>query len=128
MPALIDTVSPNYLGEARIGVSVNSACEPLMTFKRVIMDFEYGDASPEGVVLPLELIVQPAFGGGGVANGYRRVVYRKTAPESASFTVPSAGDYLILLREMAHNQWHGKLVITVGGDPVSTGSLRERGR
>jgi len=128
MVALIDRISPDFLCEQRIKIQMDQSSEPLMPFRRIIVNFDYGDADPEGVVLPLELIVQPAFGGGGAALGYRRIVFRRTAPSSATFTVPSAGQYLLVLREMAHNQWYGRHLITVGGDPISTGGLRERGR
>lgn len=124
--AIIDTISPDFMAAKRITVSVNKDCEPLMAFKRIVIDIDYTATEPEGVVLPLELIVQPGFGGGGPANGYRRKVFKYTAPESYTFTVPSSGDYLILVREIFHNKWQGSTVITVGGVPVLSDSWRGR--
>lgn len=125
MTALIDIISPDYLDEKRIKVSVDPDCEPLMAFKRIIVNFNYDATYPEGVILPLILTVQPGSGG-GVANGYRRKVFRRVVPSSYTFVVPGAGKYLVLLKEEAHNYWQGRLIITVGGDPVSTRNPRER--
>lgn len=126
MTSVIDTISPLYIGDQKISIEVDSSCKPLMAFKRIIINIDYSDALPEGVILPLELIVQPGFGGGGEANGYKRKVFRRTAPESYTFTVPSSGDYLVVVREIFHNQWRGSQIITVGGDPVSSRSARWR--
>ena len=76
--------------------------------------------------MPLEVIVQPENAEVAAAGGYRRKVFKRHAPTSYTFTVPSAGDYLIVIRELAHNQWRGKKTITVGGDQLSTASSRAR--
>ncbi len=126
MTALIDIISPTFLGESCIKVSVDPSCEPLMAFRPVMVDFDYAGAAPEGIALPLELIVQPALSAAADAGGYHRKVFNRHPPTSYTFAVPSAGDYLVLIREVAHNQWQGRLVITVGGDRLSTGITRER--
>ncbi len=126
MAALIDIISPMYLGETRIRVSVNPSCEPLMAFRPVTVDFNYDATKPGGIALPLVLVVQPALSEVAAAGGYRRKVFKRHPPVSYTFTVPSAGDYLIMIREFAHNQWRGQKVITVGGDQLSTASSRTR--
>ncbi len=126
MAALIDIISPMYLGETRIRVSTNPSCEPLMAFRPVTVDFNYDAAKPGGIALPLVLVVQPALSEVAAAGGYRRKVFNRHPPASYTFTVPSAGDYLIMIREFAHNQWRGQKIITVGGDQLSTASSRTR--
>ncbi|MCP4674325.1 MAG: hypothetical protein GY854_02165 [Deltaproteobacteria bacterium] len=126
MVALIDRISPTFLGDSRIRVSINPCCEPLMAFRPITVDLNYDDAEPEGVVLPLEITVQPAFAEVSAAGGYRHKVFHRHVPSSYTFTVPSAGDYLILIREYAHNQWQGRLVITVAGNRLSTEHSRTR--
>ena len=74
---------------------------------------DFDNHHPGGVVLPLILQVQPAFGRG---VGYFEKVFRKTRPNSFAFSVPSAGQYLVLLRECFHNRWQGRLLIQVEGE------------
>jgi hypothetical protein len=88
--------------------------------------FDYSKAGKYGVVLPLEIIVQPCFGPGGVGSGYRRVVFRRIVPDSYMLKLPSAGLYLIVLREMFHNQWFGRLEVEAAGDIVTHVQLVRR--
>jgi len=35
------------------------------------------------------------------------------------FTPQGEGDWLVLIREIGHNRWQGRLVITIEGDPTA---------
>jgi hypothetical protein len=116
MTAIIDIISPVEMGEQRISVTLDETSKPLLAFKPITINFDYSNASPEGIVLPLEIEVQPDAKHIAQAGGYRTKIYRTIAPESYTFTVPSAGDYLVVLREIYHMQWYGKLLLEVDGD------------
>jgi len=120
MTALYDILSPDYVGEDRITVSVDEASRPLMAYKPVTLNLDYADTGDEGAVVPIELIVQPKSGAGGTEGGYVNKVFRSTPPTTFTFAPQGAGDYLIVIREVAHNRWQGRLIITVGGDKFST--------
>lgn len=113
MAARIDEVSPAFVGEERIRITLDPVNPKPKVDLAVTVLFDYADAEPEGIALPLVLELQPAFGTG---EGYRRREYRELRPSSFTFRTPLAGDYLLLLRESAHNRWRGTLKITVMGD------------
>lgn len=114
--AAISRISPTYVGEDRIIVTLNSSSLSPLARQPVTLDIDYDNADPEGIILPIEIIVQPAFGSGGEGGGYIRKIFRRSAPTSFSFTPIGAGKYLIIVREIAHNFWQGRIVITVSGD------------
>lgn len=126
MVATLDILSPVFVGEDRITLTVNENSKPLLSFKIITINVNYDLAGEEGISLPLEFILQPGFGGGGEANGYQQKIFRRTAPETISFTVPSAGQYLLLLREIHHNRWQGRLIMTVEGDQAGLEIVTER--
>jgi len=114
----IDKISPFDLGEDKFDLELNSSSQTLAGLP-VWIDIGYTQVPQSGLVFPLELIVQPAFGDGGVEGGYIREKYTRTAPSSYMFIPPSAGRYLIVLKELFHNRWQGRLVVTVSGDEFS---------
>jgi len=122
----LDIISPVGAGQDAISLTIDEDSEPLQAFKILQINIDYTDVDDRGVVVPLELIVQPGFGGGGVANGYTRKIYRRTAPNSFLFRPPAAGSYLILLREIHHNRLQGRLVIDVAGDKYAEPIVTER--
>jgi hypothetical protein len=113
--ATVDDIAPSYVGEDRIAVTLdpNSQTQAL---KPVQVNFDYSAAEPDGVVLPLELILQPAFGRG---DGFQRRIFRTYRPITAVFTPIAEGDWLVVLREVGHNRWQGRLVVNVDGDPTA---------
>lgn len=113
--ATVDEISPATIGEDKITLAVdkNSRTE---TFKPVIVNIDYTSADPEGIKLPLEMILQPAFGTG---TGFKCQIFRRRAPLSFTFVPGDAGDYLLRLRELFHNRWQGRLVVTVSGEQFS---------
>ena len=122
MSNLMDILSPVYIGEDRISVTVDTACLPLTAYKPVMLKIDYTATEPEGVNLPMEIIVQPAFGAGGKSGGYLQKTFTRNRPTSFVFVPPSPGDYLVLVRETAHNEWQGRLTVTVTGDSYAVRS------
>ena len=118
MTNLLDLLNPVYLKEDRIGVQVEQG-NRLLALQPITVEFDYSAADPVGVELPMEVVVAPGFGQGGEGDGYRSKVFRRSVPTSYTFTVPGAGQYLVMIREISHNRWWGRLVIEVGGDQFS---------
>lgn len=117
MSELLDLISPVDMGSDKIVLSVDNLNDgALLVSRPITLLFDYSLAAPNGVVLPLVLQVQPAFGSG---VGYVEKVFRRFAPESYAFTVPSAGIYLAVLRECYHQRWQGRILFEVEGDEFS---------
>lgn len=117
MSETLDRVSPAFVGEDRITIHVEEEsylAGSLVALRPITLTFNYSEAEPEGLILPLEIQVQPKFGDG---TGYICRVYRRTFPTSFTFKPPLAGGYLILIRELFHNQWQGRTTLDVQGDP-----------
>jgi hypothetical protein len=127
--ALIDTLSPDYLGADRFTLAVNAACQQVRAGRIVLLDVDYrdnntpherptvtSDEARRRQSLPLDLIIQPCFGDGGAQNGYYAKAYTRAAPAQVVWRPTLAGVYLIVLRERYHNRWQGRLTVTVGGD------------
>ena len=113
-----DLVSPTYIGEKRIDIqlSKDTAVDAL---KPITIEFNYGRVGQDGVQIPLDLVVQPGFGGGGEGNGYLEKVFFRDPPSQFTFTVPTAGQFLIVLKERFHNRFWGSLLINVEGEYFS---------
>lgn len=110
---VLNTISPANIGSDMIDVSVDPSSEPLMVGKVITLNFGYTRTKPHGVVKPLKLQLQPAFGDG---SGYFEVVFDLFTPQSYAFKVASAGQYLVIIRETGHNLWQGRILLDVIGD------------
>jgi len=115
----IDLLSPENVGEEKIMILLRNDVT-LRAYQSITVDFNYDDVETAGLIPPLEFIVQPTFGLGGESSGYLYKQFTKDAPNEFTFTVPSAGIYLVVLREAWHNRYWGRLEITVEGDPLVT--------
>lgn len=122
---MVDFIAPDYVEEEMFSIRMPDLESPKAN-QVFLVEFDYSKAGEYGVVLPLELIVQPCFGPGGVGSGYRRVVFRRVVPDRYMLKLPSAGLYLIVLREMFHNQWFGRLEVEAVGDLVTHVQLVRR--
>lgn len=123
MADVIDIISPRDIGQDdKIVITVDPISLPLLAGNIITVNFDYARTAPGGVVLPLELIVQPGFGRG---EGYFTNIFRQSRPNSFAFSLPSAGEWLVVLRECAHNYWLGRLTLNVGGEEF-TQILSER--
>ena len=125
MSEVLDRISPTFIGSDAITIEVDQVSQPLLAERAIILNFNYDDTLPNGVRLPLILQIQPAFGDG---TGYFRKIFSRSVPSSFAHTYPSAGQYLILLREFGHNNWQGRLLIEVGGGPLRRHPLFHRPR
>ena len=112
----LDIISPSDLGADKIVITIDQVSLPLLAHQAITLNFDYSKTTPGGVVLPLIMQVQPAFGRG---VGYFEHVFRRTRPESYAFVLPSAGSWLVVLRECWHNAWQGRLLLDVGGEEFS---------
>lgn len=112
----LDRVSPTFIGEDRITITVDPVSLPLLAFSIITLNFDYSQTAPVGVVLPLIMQVQPGFGRGA---GYFEKVFRRQRPSQFAFSVDSAGRYLVLLKERGHNFWQGRLIFEVEGETFS---------
>jgi len=111
--ARIDTVSPLEVGEDRIVITLDPTTLAIEGTPIAVL-FDYTDADEDGgVVLPLLVSVQPAFGNG---EGFQQKTFRLTRPRQFTFLVDKAGQYLITIRESAHNKWQGRLLLDVDGN------------
>jgi|WetSurMetagenome_2_1015567.scaffolds.fasta_scaffold527307_1 hypothetical protein len=104
----VDEICPSYYGEDRLSLSLVTTGK-LQAFSPVLVSVDYSSASPEGVSLPLEMIVQ-----GPSPQSYIRRVF-SSAPTSIAFTPKEGGSHLVMLREYAHNRWWGRLVLDIDG-------------
>lgn len=116
--ALIDEISPTYVGEDRIVLSLSDPQTPLLAFVPFQVDIDYAKTQPGGLVLPLELVFQAPSG------VMQRRVFERSAPASLLLVPRTRGRHLVLLRELFHNHWQGRLEVDVQGDDLNTGEVR----
>jgi hypothetical protein len=103
-------ISPAVIGEERIRLTVSATQGPIVADAAVSLDVDYAQALPQGVTLPLELIIQ-----GPTLDGYQRRAFRRSAPSSIVVVPRESGQHQITLREAAHNRWWGALQFYVEG-------------
>lgn len=108
----IEELSPATIGEDKIALTVDPSTSPPTALKALQINVDYSACEPAGVALPLDMIVQ-----GPTEASYIERTYRRYKPLTLNFIPFEAGVYLVLLREVAHNRWVGRLRVTVAGDP-----------
>jgi hypothetical protein len=108
--ANLDEISPRYLGEDRITLALAVDQEP-MAGRPVSVTVDYAKAAPAGVELPLELVIQ-----GSAPESYQRRVFRHLAPAALTFRPREGGPHAVILRELGHNRWWGRVRIDVAGE------------
>lgn len=113
-PPLIEELAPETIGEDLITLTLNQLTLAPRAFSPVIVDVDYARTLPDGVVLPLELVIQAPS-----PSGYIRRIIRRLAPADITFTPREGGTHLVMLRELWHNRWLGKLRVPVAGDPLN---------
>jgi hypothetical protein len=112
-PAKVEEISPATMGEDKIALSLDPTTLAPRALSPVLINVDYSACDPDGIILPLELIIQAP----SAANVQRRR-FTRVAPTSISFIPKEAGLHGVLLREVGHNRWVGKLRIPVAGDLV----------
>lgn len=116
----IDEISPRYLREQRITLTLDASVVRPTAFGSVLIQVSYAKATPGGVVLPLVFEIR----GPSEASTVRRV-YSRTAPASIVWRPTDGGVHMITLREVAHNRLWGKLRVDVAGESIRSSPLRE---
>lgn len=120
----LDILSPLTIGEDKIKVTLSELSNPAFVEKPITVDFDYSAADAEGGLrFPLKVQVIPAFGDG---TGFQEEIFRNIRPSSFSFRAVGAGEHLILIKESAHNQWQGRLLIDVRGEEFTQIQVGER--
>ncbi len=117
--ALIDEISPTYIGEDRFALTLADHASTVLAFVPFQVDVNYGAALPAGIVLPIELLFQAPDG-----KVIRRTVFTRTPPSSLLLVPRQRGQHSVLLREMFHNRWQGRLFVDVQGDDLNDGKTR----
>lgn len=112
MSTSLDEICPRYIGEDRLVLQLQTI-GAVRAFEQVAIAVDYSATAPEGVVLPLELLIQ-----GPSPQSYVYRVFRRSKPTTLIFTPREGGSHLITLREFAHNKWWGRLVVSVDGQPL----------
>ena len=113
-PPIVEELSPAYVGEDRITLQLDASTQSPRANSSVVVLIDYSPAAPAGVVLPLELLIQAPSAGNVV-----RKVFRRIAPITITFTPREGGLHGVLLRELGHNRWQGRLRVQVAGDPTT---------
>lgn len=109
--SFIDEISPRYIGEDRLRLTLSNPDQVLAAFTPVVVAVDYSATLPEGIVLPLELEVLAPSG-----EQILRKVYRRFRPVELAFTPRAGGAFLVRFAEQYHNQWWGRLVLEIAGD------------
>lgn len=111
---ILDDLAPDYIREKRISLSLGENTEKTAG-SPVLLEVDYSEADPEGVVLPLIFEVQ----GPSPASSQRRE-FRRTPPKSIIFKPREGGTHVVTLREFSHNRWFGSLTIEVSGESLQS--------
>jgi hypothetical protein len=107
----IDEISPAYIGEDVISLDLSDSTPKPRVGNPVIVTVDYSDSEKYGgTTLPLEVVVQ-----GPTPEFFRSHVYRAFKPHILVFSPETAGEHLVLLRELVHNRFVGTLVVQVMG-------------
>ena len=109
---IIDRVAPSYEGEDMISLSIRPGSLTRVNHPCTI-NIDQSPAGENGISLPVLAIVQPRFGDG---SEYKEIEYDTFLPESFSFIPRKAGSYLVLIKEIYHNRWQGRLTVEIAGD------------
>jgi hypothetical protein len=119
MTARIDEICPTDVGAEKIGLQLDNADAQLLAHVPFQVNVDYSKALPQGVTLPLELVLQ-----GPIAGQRKRRLFTRSAPSSLLLTPDSGGPHFILLRELFHNRWQGQLFVDVQGEDLQVSEDR----
>lgn len=111
--AWLDEISPRYLREQRLTLTLDASSVRPVAFGSVLIQVSYSRATPGGVVMPLILEIEGPSAGSAV-----RRVYSRAAPASIVWRPVEGGVHMVTLREAAHNRWWGKLRVEVAGESI----------
>ncbi len=112
MAGLIDELSPLTVGAERIALRPADPDAMPRAFDVYVLVVDYALCEPEGVMLPLEVIVTSP-------SDTQRTLHRFFAPTELSIFPDEGGRWLVTLREVAHNKWWGRYAFTAAGDQLT---------
>jgi hypothetical protein len=112
--SIADEISPSTYGEDRFDLTLSAETPLPQANAVVVVNVSYEGALPEGVVLPLELLI---VGPSGLTTRQRQT-FRRIKPTEITFRPVEGGSHLIRLAELYHHRWFGALVLTIAGDPL----------
>jgi len=105
----LDEIAPDYVGDDRIVVTLKPGSLPT-AFQPFTVEIDYSACDPDGgIVLPVELFLRSP------STATSRIV-QTLAPETWVLTPSEGGPHLVLVRELFHNRWWGRLRVQVTGD------------
>jgi len=119
MTARIDEINPPNVGEEKLRLTLDAPDAQLLAHVPFQVNVNYDDALPEGVTLPLELVLQ-----GPQAGQRHRRLFTRSRPSSLLLTPDTGGRHFVLLRELFHNRWQGQLFVDVEGDDLQVSEDR----
>src|SRR5262245_17645476 len=111
MASILDEISPSYIGEDRIVLTLSAATPIPRAFQAVEVQVDYSKTQPNFVELPLELTITPPS-----LNQFSRRIFRRNVPSTVAFTPKEGGPHLVRIAEVGHNKWWGRLVVNVLGE------------
>lgn len=110
----LEELAPAGLRAPKIALALVDPRDVPRAFTPVLITVSYaGLAGDGGAVLPLELLVK-----GPSLASLRQHVFRRVLPSQITIQPREGGSFLVLLREVGHNQHYGQLVVEVEGDPI----------
>lgn len=122
MTTRLEDLDPPYAKSMALTLSLARPLDERRANKEIgVLITLTGKALETGLVLPLVLTVtapRVATRGRAPAVTY----FRRTVPESFSFTPREGGEHLVTLAEVNHNLFWGALVIDVAGDQLTNES------
>jgi hypothetical protein len=120
MSARIDEIAPAYVGEDRIVLTLDDPNIEILAFQPVQINIDYAGTEPEGTVLPMELVLA-----GPLTGQHKRRLFTRARPSSV-IVVPEwqGGEHFVLLRELGHNLWQGRLLFDVEGEDLQRSEER----
>lgn len=112
-PPKIEEISPATMGEDLIALSLDPSTRAPRALQPVLINVDYSACDPDGIILPLELLIQAPS-----PEHIQRRRFTRSVPTSLSFIPKEGGTHGVMLREVGHNRWHGQLRIVVAGDEL----------
>lgn len=114
LPPLLEEISPETIGEDRIDLQLDDGNLQPRAGQTIVVNIDYSRCAPDGIRLPLELVVQTPS-----VTGIVQRFFTRTRPTSISFRAREGGAYLVMVREVAHNRWFGRLGVQVAGESAT---------
>jgi len=112
LPPLLEELSPETIGEDRVDLRLDDGNLQPRAGQTVVVNIDYARCDPDGIRLPLELVVQSPS-----TTGILQKLFTRTRPTSIAFRAREGGAHLVMVRELAHNRWFGRLRVQIAGEP-----------